>query len=62
MAHARVELLQRRRELRGAEVHGGRDVRLLGLRILDQVAVEALAVAEMLLEADRMPGKVEEQI
>ena len=55
--HARVEPRERGRELRRAQPLGGLDVGLVRLRVLDQVAVEALAVADGRLEADRSPGR-----
>ena len=59
-AHPRVQLRERSRELLGAE-----DLRglLLGLRrvhVLDQVAVEALAVADRNVEADRVVDELEQ--
>ncbi len=59
-AHARVEPLERAGELLRAQSLGGRRVRTIGLRVLDQVAVEALAVADRSLEADRVLDEVEE--
>ena len=59
-AHARVESLERAGELLGAQSLGSRGVWAVGLRVLDQVAVEALAVADRSLEADRVLDEIEE--
>ncbi len=47
-------------ELARAKLLGGRGIGLVGLRVLDQVAVEALAVAHGRLEADRILDQVEQ--
>ena len=60
VAHARVQRLECRGKLGRAEVRRRRLVRLLGVGVLDQVAVEALAVAHRRLERDRILDEVEQ--
>ena len=55
-----IEPVERRRELGRAQPVGGLDVRAGGLRVLDQVAVEALAVADGRLEADGVLHELEQ--
>src|SRR5581483_1784008 len=57
--HARVEVRERFLHLGRAEPLGRRRMRLVGLRVLDQVAVEALAVADRRLEAHRILDEIE---
>src|SRR5262249_16123589 len=59
-AHPRVQMAQRLRELLVTEVDRGALLRPVALRVLDQVAVQRLAVADRGLEADRVLDEVEE--
>ena len=61
MAHARSEPLQSLRELGRAEMLSRGRVGPLGLRVLDQVAVEALAVADRGLEAHGILDELQER-
>ena len=56
-----VEPQERLGELGGAQVLGRHRVGPVGLRVLDQVAVEALAVADGRLEADRVLDELEQR-
>jgi len=58
--HPRVQLLECRGKLGRAEVRRRGLVRLLGVRVLDQVAVEALPVPHRRLERDRVLDEVEQ--
>src|SRR5262245_10382693 len=60
--HARVEAGQRSCELAGAEVLRRRARGRLGVLVLDQVGVEALAVADGRLEADRVLDQLQELV
>ena len=60
MAHAGLQPVECGGELDGAEPLGGLHVRLRRLRVLDHVAVEALAVADGRLEADRVLNELEQ--
>ena len=55
-----LRLCRARRELLLAEVERGLLVRPVALRVLDQVAVERLAVADGRLEADRILDEIEQ--
>ena len=57
-----VEPQERLGELGGAKVVGGDGVGPVGVRVLDQVAVEALAVADGSLEADRILDELEQRL
>ena len=52
LAQARLDATERRIQLLGAERLRDDDVRLLGVLVLDQVAVEAVAARDRSLEAD----------
>ena len=60
MAHARVQALERVRELLPAEVDRRLLVGAVALRVLDQVAVERLAVADGRLEAHGILDEIEQ--
>src|SRR5262249_40820434 len=59
-AHPRLERAQRLLELDGSHVVGRRGLGPLDVLVLDQVAVETLAVADGRLEADRILHQREE--
>src|SRR6187200_1271106 len=54
LAHARVEAVERANEFAVSHRVGSRQLWPVGLRVLDQVAVERLAVADGRLEAHRL--------
>src|SRR5206468_4005408 len=58
--HAGVEVVERLCQLGLPQPCCRLGVRLVGLRVLDQVAVEALAVADRGLEADGILNEIEE--
>src|SRR5215211_7504343 len=60
--HARVQPGQSPGELAGAEVLRGRAGGRLGVLVLDQVGVEALAVPDGRLEADRILHALEQLV
>ncbi len=59
-AQTGIQLRERRRELACPQPHRGSLVGRRGVDVLDQVAVEALAVADRRLEADRILDELEQ--
>src|SRR4051794_5211640 len=61
VAHSRREPQERLGELGGAEMLGRHRVGAVGLQVLDQVAVQALAVADGSLQTDRVLDELQQR-